>query len=1627
MKKSAQVTSRLRARSLAVTLVCCLSVAGTAIAAYPPPANDTSGTAEVLGPVPVVAYGSNVLGTNDINATTIGGLASVPGPDVFFNFTPSATGSYWVMMVPWDQVPVYGSTGPTVPAPDLCVYVREKLSGTFVGGADANPRGQPETLVLALTSGTEYEIIVDSVFADARLNQFEFMLLVAGAPSGSTEDCANFGLIPNTVFPQVSVGTLTGAVDDVTFVEGTGRCDVGSAVGIASAGRDHVYEFTTGPNVSDAGEYMVNLIPAGTGWNGYVYVVDSCPPFFPLGCFGAASHGSSSTNQSEPIVVSLDFDKTYYIIVDAATTSTPNARYALIVDRATGYDISEVEPNDTAGTATPLATSDPNGGQIAGAADVDHFSIAATAGSKLYAFCDNGNVLLSGIDTELRVLATNGTTVMEFDDDDGEGAMSAIPTLFQQSSAFSAAVAGTHLVSAGTYYLRTSNDGSTNTIVRYALHIGVEPGGRLPSVECEPNNSLLSADGSGKAYYAGKIVESGDVDHFTFEAVAGERVFIALDGDPERDSAGDENDDPDALDGALMVLDPAGDVLISDIDDPSTVGAGQLPDYPAEVCAFVAPTSGSYTVQVSGGGASDFGPGKSYELAIFRNNAPPALTEGVDPVIDSITPDFGNDLLNVVASDDAPGDSGICNLSLSGDSDNLTINATFSNGDPTVSFTIELVNPSMSGSGKIIVTDCAGNTACAFVQIDASAPVCSGSVAVDPRRTFHSTHGPIHVPDNQPSGPGIDGIINIPNSVTIADLNVTVSIEAIYPLDIDIFLRSPQGTLFEVVTDRGGTTSGFDITDATFDDSAATLMPLLSSAAPYTGTWLPEGAGGLAVFNGQNAMGNWTLNVRDDSGSGSTAGGGSRLVRWSLDINGGFPGPEYFDGSASDTMGVDGGITAIDLNAANNVVMEVDPAFVPGDLTVAYTVRLVNPALNGSGTVVVTDTSDNTCQEIISLTGLTDASGPSNSGTISRNIELADEVLTSVPSADPAGVVSSIVLPDSVKVGEVEVDVTVDTLEIGQIASTLTHAGNFAVLLNRTGMDERGGIGRTKDNIEITLDDDAPVADDAHLEPALGTIEFLGVHQPDGRGEFVGEGITDDYRNNMLFALEGLNSAGQWDIHVSDWRLQGATSRKSVFRRWRALIKSPGAPERYVGTARDEFPQAGICSVELGKGSSNLSLATSFTQSDDEVDYAVSLIDQNQIGTGTVEITDCVGNTTVVPINLAAALSDQSLPLISGAVNPANNRFEGTASDEQEGDSGIVSVEMAPHSTNLEIITIEPNPPSGEGSVDFVVSRINSKENGRGYVRVTDGVGYRRHILVHIDVEPPICSGVVSNTRRYRSTDLPQALPDNNPAGVLSTIVVPDLAVISDVDVTLNITHPFDDDIDLSLTTPAFLTLFGDIGSTGNDFINTTLDDEAAMPIPDSAAAAPFTGRFQPQGGPVLFNLDGSPAAGSYSLRAVDDAVFNTGTFDSWSITIESLSFPERFQGEALDSELLGFGIASIELLDDACNVALNVDPFTPGDPLVIYEVTLVDPQGCGRATVRVTDVGGNTCDQVVTLDGANCGPGDVNHDGAADLMDIEPFVAAVLAGAGNCEADVNMDGEVNGLDVQPFTDAVIP
>lgn len=50
---------------------------------------------------------------------------------------------------------------------------------------------------------------------------------------------------------------------------------------------------------------------------------------------------------------------------------------------------------------------------------------------------------------------------------------------------------------------------------------------------------------------------------------------------------------------------------------------------------------------------------------------------------------------------------------------------------------------------------------------------------------------------------------------------------------------------------------------------------------------------------------------------------------------------------------------------------------------------------------------------------------------------------------------------------------------------------------------------------------------------------------------------------------------------------------------------------------------------------------------------------------------------------------------------------------------------------------------------------------------------------------------------------------------------------------------------------------------------------------------------------------------------------------------------------------------------------------------------------------------------------------GDVNCDGVVDLLDVVPFVQAILSDEFDAKADINFDGSADLLDIQPFVELV--
>ena len=138
-------------------------------------------------------------------------------------------------------------------------------------------------------------------------------------------------------------------------------------------------------------------------------------------------------------------------------------------------------------------------------------------------------------------------------------------------------------------------------------------------------------------------------------------------------------------------------------------------------------------------------------------------------------------------------------------------------------------------------------------------------------------------------------------------------------------------------------------------------------------------------------------------------------------------------------------------------------------------------------------------------------------------------------------------------------------------------------------------------------------------------------------------------------------------------------------------------------------------------------------------------------------------------------------------------------------------------------------------------------------------------------------------------------IPDNNPVGTNSTIVVSNVtAALQHVAVSLNIIHPFVSDLTLYLIGPDGTTniLAQNVGASGQNFgidcsdaDRTTFDDNGSSSI--LTANAPFIGTFQPEQQLITFNgKSGSALNGPWQLRMVDAGANGVGYLQCWSLII---------------------------------------------------------------------------------------------------------------------------------------------
>ncbi|GAB3640305.1 putative Ig domain-containing protein [Spirosoma arcticum] len=264
------------------------------------------------------------------------------------------------------------------------------------------------------------------------------------------------------------------------------------------------------------------------------------------------------------------------------------------------------ESNNTAATAMPLgSTSVRLRGNLFPNGDIDFYSFTANAGDRVHAAVMTAFSAGSSTDSQLSLIASDGTTVLEFDDDNGSFA------------ALSSSIAGAIIPASGTYYLKINDFTAATTSIRsYDLYLKVQSGSPTPEVEGNDTPATANdAPASGWISGSRNPAAATEQDWFALNLVAGETVFLSLDLDPERDGV--------TWNGRLGFAqfgDAANQIVV--VND---AGATETPNptIPSEAFFFTVKETGTYYLFVDSATPATGGPTATYTLSAAKLDAIP--------------------------------------------------------------------------------------------------------------------------------------------------------------------------------------------------------------------------------------------------------------------------------------------------------------------------------------------------------------------------------------------------------------------------------------------------------------------------------------------------------------------------------------------------------------------------------------------------------------------------------------------------------------------------------------------------------------------------------------------------------------------------------------------------------------------------------------------------------------------------------------------------------------------------------------------------------------------------------------------------------------------------------------------
>ena len=188
------------------------------------------------------------------------------------------------------------------------------------------------------------------------------------------------------------------------------------------------------------------------------------------------------------------------------------------------------------------------------------------------------------------------------------------------------------------------------------------------------------------------------------------------------------------------------------------------------------------------------------------------------------------------------------------------------------------------------------------------------------------------------------------------------------------------------------------------------------------------------------------------------------------------------------------------------------------------------------------------------------------------------------------------------------------------------------------------------------------------------------------------------------------------------------------------------------------------------------------------------------------------------------------------------------------------------------------------------------------------------------------------------------SIPDNDPLGVTDVLAITDDLLISDLNVSVRISHSWVGDLIVSLEhddTGTVVDLIDQPGTTSGlgcsgDDIDATLDDEAALPAEDecSTPAPALAGALLPND--ALTAFDGENILGTWTLTAKDANPGDTGSLDEWCLIVNDPPPPPvtptveltayRPQSEAYGAPLLRRSVPEAEEESPGAGIRINGD-----------------------------------------------------------------------------------------------------